>query len=376
MRKTTEALEDIRCHTLQLAKAYPILIRHATARPHNFCFFFDPWNAASGTDSHLNAGSLLDRCRASGSAYHKVGARPAGCNDNFNDVCEPMEGKSCIASIIRQATQRGDLDLRRQLMSRVLGTILLLLMAAPAGAALRGEEVSYRDGDTVMKGYLVYDDRFKGPRAAVLVVHEWWGHNRHARESARRLARLGYTALAVDMYGDGKNASHPADAGALSGAVRKNMAVAQSRFMAAYRLLAAHATVDGRRIGAIGYCFGGGIVLEMARRGVDLKAVASFHGSLAITTPAQQGTIRAAVLVMNGADDPFTKAEQIAAIKTEMKAAGVDFRFVEYPGARHAFTNPDATVNGKKFNLPLANNKEADRRSWAEMKKFMARTLK
>lgn len=154
------------------------------------------------------------------------------------------------------------------------------------------------------------------------------------------------------------------------------MDVAEKRFRAALSLLAGQPDVDSRRIAAIGYCFGGGVVIEMARRGLPLAGVVSFHGSLATQTPAKPGAVKAKVLVLNGADDPFVKPEQIEAFKKEMQAAGVDHRFINYAGAVHAFTNPDATENGKKFNLPLAYNADADRQSWEEMQRFFGSVLK
>ena len=253
-----------------------------------------------------------------------------------------------------------------------LATLLILFSfsALPAWAEVQGTEVSYQSDDTTMKGYLATDPAQKGPRPGVLVVHEWWGHNDYARKRARMLAELGYTALAVDMYGDGKQASHPEDAGKFSGELRKNMPVARARFLAAMKLLQSQPGVQANKVAAIGYCFGGGVVLEMARRGVDLVGVASFHGSLGTAQPAQKGDVKAKVLVMNGDDDPFVKAEQISAFKQEMQTAGVDFEFIGYPNAKHSFTNPDADSFGQKFQLPLAYNAEADRASWAKMQDF------
>lgn len=249
-------------------------------------------------------------------------------------------------------------------------------IAAPAHAALRTEPVEYRANGTVLKGYLAWDDAVKGRRPGVLVVHEWWGLNEYARMRARMLAELGYTALAVDMYGGGKTADHPETAGKFSGEVRKNLPVARKRFEAALGLLRRHQTVDPKRVAAIGYCFGGAIVLEMARQGVDLKGVVSFHGALNTEHPAQPGKVRAKVLVLNGESDPFIKPEAIEAFKQEMDAAKVDYRFVNYPGAKHSFTNPQATEFGKKFNLPLEYHPEADKQSWAEMRAFFDRLFK
>lgn len=250
---------------------------------------------------------------------------------------------------------------------------IVLLLAASSLAAVQGREVTYQAGDTVLKGYLASDTSQTGSRPGILVVHEWWGQNDYARRRALMLAELGYMALAVDMYGEGKQASHPEDAGKFSGELRKNLPLAKKRFLAAMELLKQQPDVDGDRIGAIGYCFGGGVVLEMARAGVELAAVASFHGSLATDHPAQKGTVTASVLVLNGAEDPFVKPEQIAAFRQEMAAAGVVYRFIDYPGAKHSFTNPDADAMGKKFNLPLAYNAQADKKSWQEMRKFFER---
>jgi len=248
---------------------------------------------------------------------------------------------------------------------------LFLCLPLVVQAAVVGEEVDYRSGDTVLKGYLAYDDSIKGKRPGVLVVHEWWGHNEYARRRARMLAELGYTALAVDMYGDGKQADHPDDAGKFATAVRSNMPEAEARFRAALGLLRGHKTVDAAHIAAIGYCFGGGIVLEMARRGLDLDGVVSFHGSLGTAEPARKGRVKARVLVLNGAEDPFTTAEQIATFKQEMAQAGVDYRFINYPGAKHSFTNPDADGFAKRFDMPLAYNAKADKQSWTEMRHFL-----
>lgn len=256
-------------------------------------------------------------------------------------------------------------------MRKVFAVCVLILAPIAALAGVVGEAVEYRSGDTILKGYLAYDDNITGKRPGVLVVHEWWGHNEYARRRARMLAGLGYTALALDMYGDGKTAGHPDDAGKFAAAVRNNMPEAEARFRAALDLLRGHKSVDAGHIAAIGYCFGGGIVLEMARRGLDLDGVVSFHGSLGTAEPAKKGSVKARILVLNGADDPFATSEQISAFKSEMEQAGADFGFINYPGAMHAFTNPAADDFGKRFGMPLAYNAEADRQSWAEMQRFL-----
>jgi len=249
------------------------------------------------------------------------------------------------------------------------------LLPALVFAAIKHEEVSYSANGVTMKGYLAYDDALKGKRPGVLVVHEWWGHNEYARKRANMLAELGYTALAVDMYGDGKQATHPSDAGKFAGEVMQNTEGAKARFVAALDLLKKHKTIEATRIAAIGYCFGGGVVLQMARLGLDLKGVVSFHGSYGTQTPAEKGKVKAAVLVCHGAADQFATAEQIEALKKEMQNAGVDFQFNSYEGAKHGFTNPEADENGKKFDIPIAYNKAADEKSWADMQQFLKRVF-
>jgi len=234
---------------------------------------------------------------------------------------------------------------------------------------LTEQEVVYTSDSTTLKGFLVYDNNIKGKRPGVLVVHEWWGLNDYARKRARMLAELGYTALALDMYGDGKTANHPEDAQKFAGAIFNNVKTGEARFLAAYDFLKDQETVDPNNIAAVGYCFGGAVVLHMARIGMDLKAVASFHGGIQAITPAEEGKVKAFVLVCNGADDPFTTQEQIDAFKKEMDNAKVQYEFVNYPGAIHSFTNPAADSVGKKFNMPLAYNEKADKESWQEMKK-------
>lgn len=250
-------------------------------------------------------------------------------------------------------------------------TILLgLLITTTSHAEIISKEIDYRQGDTIMKGMLAYDDEIKGKRPGVLIVHEWWGHNKHARDKARLLAEEGYVAFAVDMYGDRKNAEHPDDASKFSSAVAGNMPLAKARFTAAMDTLKEQPNVEADKLAAMGYCFGGGVVLNMARQGVDLRGVSSFHGSIATKNPAQKGDIKASVRVFNGEADPFVKAEQITALKAEMKNAGVDFEFVNYPGAKHSFTNPGADATGKKFNLPLEYNAAADKDSWQKNLEF------
>lgn len=258
-------------------------------------------------------------------------------------------------------------------MHKAIFSLLMLTLCAPAAwAEVKGHPVTYKGGGIAMKGYLAYDDKIKGKRPGVLVVHEWWGHNDYARRRAMMLAEMGYTALAVDMYGDGKTANHPDDAGKFAGEARKNMGTAKARFDAAMKVLQKNKTVDPKKIAAIGYCFGGGVVLEMARLGEPLTAVASFHGSLGTDTPAAPGKVKAKIAVFTGADDPMAPPDQVAAFKQEMDKAKVSYKVVSYPGAKHSFTNPAADEYGKKFGLPLAYNVEADKDSWAQASTFLS----
>jgi dienelactone hydrolase len=200
--------------------------------------------------------------------------------------------------------------------------------------------------------------------------------NDYARKRARMLAELGYTAFALDMYGDGKQAHHPDDAGQFSSAIMKNQDLARARFNGALEVLRKEKTVDPRRIAAIGYCFGGAVVLQMARYGTDLKGVVSFHGNLVPVSPARPGAVKAKILVLTGAADSFVPPEQVEQFKKEMDAAKADYRVIAYPGAKHSFTNPEADEFGKQFNLPLAYNEEADHASWKEMQEFFRTVLK
>lgn len=242
---------------------------------------------------------------------------------------------------------------------------------ASAASDIRAEEVTYSAGDTTLTGYIAWDAAKQGPRPGVLVVHEWWGHNDYVRRRARMLAEEGYTALALDMYGDGKQATHPEDAKKFMMETISNADAAKARFEAAYALLQNHETTDPSQMAAIGYCFGGAVVLQMARAGVDLDGVVSFHGNLATEAPAKPGVVKSKVLVLHGAADPFVPPAQVEAFKNEMDAANVDYTLIEYPGAVHAFTNPTATEYGKKFDLPLAYDEKADTQSWAELQRFL-----
>lgn len=252
--------------------------------------------------------------------------------------------------------------------------------AAPLEAAdessaqigLHTEELEYTVGDDTFTAFLAYDSSIEGERPGVLVVHEWWGHNDYARSRALQLAELGYTALALDMYGTGKVADHPEDAQRFLEEALANPEQLEARFLAAKQLLEQQAATDADRIAAIGYCFGGTVVLNMARAGVDLDGVASFHGALATETPAEPEMVQAQVLVLHGDADVLVPPDQVEAFKAEMEAAGVDYEFIGYPGVPHSFTNPDATRVGEEHGMPLAYDEEADRRSWEALQQFFA----
>jgi dienelactone hydrolase len=252
----------------------------------------------------------------------------------------------------------------------ILAWIFIILSPSLSHAEIIGKAIEYSTGNSTLKGYLAYDNTFKGKRPGVLVVHEWWGLTDYPKKRADMLASLGYVAFAADMYGDGKTAENPGDAQKYAGESMKDMSLLKAKFLAGVDLLKKNEFVDSTRIAAIGYCYGGGVVLNMARDGIDLKGVVSFHGSLSTAKTAQKGSIKTKILVCNGGADKFISQSDIANFKQEMKTAGVDFRFLSYKGATHAFTNPAATDLGKKFNMPIAYNKKADMKSWKEMRNF------
>jgi dienelactone hydrolase len=257
--------------------------------------------------------------------------------------------------------------------TKLLVAVAACAAANPPMAKVQSKEIEYRQGDTVLQGFLAWDDAAKGKRPGVLVVHEWWGHNAHARAQATRLAKAGYVGFALDMFGKGKVATHPKDAMAFVQEATKDPEVAAARFDAALDVLKQQPQVDPEKIGAFGYCFGGGVALEMARAGRDLDAVVTFHGSLRPGAgPAEPGKVKPAILVQTGGSDPMVTREQVQQLEDELKGAGVDVKVITYPKAKHAFTNPDADKAGMEG---LAYDAQADRQSWDAAMKFVKRVF-
>lgn len=262
--------------------------------------------------------------------------------------------------------------------ARLLGAIAIATILATNSAHARSgpvTRVNYSDGETTLVGAVARPmtrDVIKRP--AVLIVPEWWGVNDYATSRAAQLADLGYVAFVADIYGAGRVTTDPAVAGKWAGEFRgaKDRTLLRRRAAAALSQLRTRPDVDASRIAAIGYCFGGTTVLEMARDGQDIKGVVSFHGSLDTPTPATKGSVSAEVLVLHGADDPMVKKEDVEAVKKEFPAAGAKFEFVEYPGAVHSFTNPmaDGSIPGVKY------NEAADTKSWAKMQEFFNKLFK
>ena len=251
----------------------------------------------------------------------------------------------------------------------LLGVALALVCFSltEVAAKIVTQTVSYGQNGTALRGLLAYDDGLKGNRPGVLVVHEWWGLNDFARERALKLAGLGYVALAADMYGGGATTRDREEAGKLAGALRGNPDLLRARAQAALKVLAADPRVDPKHLAAIGFCFGGATVLELAYAGADLKGVVSFHGGLTSPQPEELKGIKAAILVLHGADDPHVKAEDIAAFEKAMRQGGLDWQLVYFGNAVHTFTNPAA---GSDKAAGVAYEPRAARRSWQYMQDF------
>jgi dienelactone hydrolase len=240
---------------------------------------------------------------------------------------------------------------------------------------IKTETVSYTSDSVKLNSFVAYDSSSSAKRPVVLIIHEWWGLNDYVKNRAKQLAALGYIAIAVDMYGDGKMGNDPQQATALATPFYQNPALAKSRFDLALAKIKSFSQADTTKVAAIGYCFGGAMVLNVARLGKQLNGVVSFHGNL-VGVPADKNLLKAKVLVCHGADDQFVKPEEVATFKKQMDSIGADYTFKAYAGATHAFSNPDATAWGQKFKIPIAYNAAADSASWGEMKTFFGKIFK
>lgn len=254
-------------------------------------------------------------------------------------------------------------------MKPVLTLLIFACGTALALSAIQTKTVEYKQGDQTLEGVLVWDDAQSGKRPGVLVVHQWMGLTDYERKRAEMLAQLGYVAFAVDIYGRGVRPSNPKDAGAEAGKYKKNRPLLRERVLAGLAELRRAPGVDPTKVAAMGYCFGGTTVIELARSGADIAGVISFHGGLDSPTPADGANIKAKVLALHGADDPFVPAADLQAFMEEMRQNKVDWQLVQYGGAVHSFTDwklKESTMAGAQY------NERADKRSWEALKQFLA----
>jgi dienelactone hydrolase len=245
----------------------------------------------------------------------------------------------------------------------------MLLGALSSHAAIQSKTIEYKQGDATLEGVLVWDDSVKGARPGVLVVHQWMGLTDYEKHRAEMLAQLGYVAFCADIYGKGVRPKDTKEAGAEAGKYKSDRGLLRLRVNAGLEELKKSKLVDTKRIAAVGYCFGGTTVIELARNGADIKGIVSFHGGLDSPTPADGKNVKCKVLICHGADDPFEKAADLAAFEDEMRTANVDWMLIKFGGAVHAFTQPLAGNDNSKG---AAYNEKADKRSWAAMKMFFA----
>ena len=251
-----------------------------------------------------------------------------------------------------------------------LSLCVTLTASAQDSSAIKGIEITYQSADgATLKGYVAFNQKQKGKRPAVIVVPEWWGNGEYTRMRARKLAELGYIALAADMYGEGKMGLSPAEAQALATPFYQDPQLGKGRLAAALKAIKTYPQTDANKVAAIGYCFGGSMVLNAAKMGMDFKGVVSFHGGLA-TVPATAGSTKAKILVCHGAADKFISTDEIAIFKANLDSLKVPYTFIEYPDATHAFTNAQSTATGKKFGMPIEYNEAADKKSWKDMQAF------
>jgi dienelactone hydrolase len=256
-----------------------------------------------------------------------------------------------------------------RILSPAAALAVLSMTATPALAEVKTRTIEYRQGDTVLEGFLAYDTAGPARKPGVLVVHEWTGVNPYVKQRAEQLAALGYVALAVDVYGKGIRPATPQEAGKEAGKYKADRALFRARLQAGLAELEKQPNVDPKRIAAIGYCFGGTGALELARSGAPVAGVVSFHGGLDSPSPADGKNIKGKVLALHGADDPFVPAADLAAFEQEMRSNGVDWQLVKYGGAVHSFTIVGAGNDNSKG---AAYNASADKRSWKAMEDFFA----
>ena len=267
-------------------------------------------------------------------------------------------------------------------MKQLIFSFLMIAVMAPVSSAaqkkstIKGEEVTYTSADgTTCKGYVAYNAAIKGKRPAIVVIHEWWGNNDYSRKRAKMLASLGYIAIAMDMYGEGKQGPSPKEAGELAGQYYGNPNLVKERIEAAINKLKEYPQTDASKMACMGYCFGGSMSLFAAKLGMPFKGVVSFHGGLG-GIPNVGGATDSKVLVCHGAADKFISDEEIKLFRNNLDSLKTDYQFISYPNAVHAFSNPEATAKGKKFGIPIEYNAAADKKSWADMKVFLKKIFK
>lgn len=255
-------------------------------------------------------------------------------------------------------------------LSPAAAVLALSLGAGSAAASLQTETVEYTVDGKTFTGYMAWNDAYEGKRPGILVVHEWWGHDEFVREQAEKLAAAGYTAFALDMYGDGKLADHPDEAQAFMKEATGDLDALKARFAAALDELRDHETVDDSRIAAQGYCFGGAVVLNMARLGMDLDGVVSYHGALGSPLEPSPGDIKAKILVYTGGADQMVPADQVADFVASMHKAEADYSVTSFPGVKHSFMNPAADEVARKYGMPIGYDQDAAERSWEGTMRF------
>src|SRR5664280_1165612 len=271
--------------------------------------------------------------------------------------------------------------MKKQIVSKSIIIFIIMLSISSIGKSgalspnIKEANVSYTSGGVTYKGFIAYDDNIKGKRPAILIVPEWWGLNDYPRMRARKLAELGSIAMAADVFGDGKIAANPTEAQEFATPFYKDPSRVKSILDAALMKLKAYSQTDPNNIAAIGYCFGGYVALNYAKLGADLKGVVSFHGGMG-GAPVDKKLLKAKVLVCQGGSDKFVAQKDVDKFKHQLDSIGADNSVKIYANATHAFTNPDATETGKKFNMPIEYNAEADRNSWNDMKMFFGKIFK